>query len=50
MTKEIILPSGKKATLKKGKGYDLLQAQTKAKTSILRSTPIANHRNGGSCS
>lgn len=33
MTKEIILPSGKKATLKKGKGYDLLQAQTKAKTS-----------------
>ena len=33
MTKQITLPSGKIATLHKGKGYDLLQAQQKAKTS-----------------
>lgn len=33
MIKEIILPSGKNATIKKGKGQDLLQAQMKAKTS-----------------
>ena len=33
MTKKINLPSGKIATLKKGRGFDLLQAQQKAKTS-----------------
>lgn len=33
MTKTLTLPSGKIATLKKGKGFDLLQAQQKAKTS-----------------
>mgnify|MGYP003290965644 CR=1 FL=1 len=33
MTKELILPSGKIATVKPGKGYDLLQAQQKAKSS-----------------
>lgn len=33
MTKTLNLPSGKIATLKKGKGHDLLQAQMKAKTS-----------------
>ena len=33
MTKKITLPSGKIATLKKGSGLDLLQAQQKAKTS-----------------
>lgn len=33
MTKTITLPSGKVATLEQGKGRDLLQAQTKAKTS-----------------
>lgn len=33
MTKELILPSGKTATIEKGKGKDLLQAQMKAKTS-----------------
>ena len=33
MTKKITLPSGKIATLKKGRGFDLLQAQQKAKTS-----------------
>ena len=33
MTKKITLPSGKIATLRKGIGYDLLQAQQKAKTS-----------------
>lgn len=31
MTKTITLPSGKTAILKQGKGYDLLQAQIKAK-------------------
>lgn len=33
MTKTLTLPSGKIAVLKKGKGYDLLQAQMKAKNS-----------------
>lgn len=33
MTKKITLPSGKIATLRKGRGFDLLQAQQKAKTS-----------------
>lgn len=33
MTKEITLPSGKIATIKSGKGQDLLQAQIKAKSS-----------------
>ena len=33
MTKKITLPSGKVATLRKGRGFDLLQAQQKAKTS-----------------
>lgn len=33
MIKEIILPSGKIAKLRKGKGQDLLNAQIKAKTS-----------------
>ncbi len=33
MSKTINLPSGKIATVKAGKGYDLLQAQQKAKTS-----------------
>ena len=33
MSKKITLPSGKIATLKKGRGFDLLQAQQKAKTS-----------------
>ena len=33
MSKTLTLPSGKVATLKKGRGYDLLQAQQKAKTS-----------------
>lgn len=32
MTKELILPSGKNASIKKGIGYDLLQAQQKAKS------------------
>ena len=32
MTKTITLPSGKIATIHKGVGFDLLQAQTKAKT------------------
>lgn len=31
--KEMILPSGKKATIKDGKGRDLLEAQRKAKSS-----------------
>ncbi|MBI3584196.1 MAG: phage tail assembly protein [Nitrospinae bacterium] len=30
-SKEIVLPSGKKATLRKGKGRDLFNAQRKAK-------------------
>lgn len=33
MTKTLTLPSGKIATVRQGKGYDLLQAQMKAKTS-----------------
>ena len=33
MTKNITLPSGKIATVRPGRGYDLLQAQIKAKTS-----------------
>lgn len=33
MTKTLTLPSGKTATLRQGKGYDLLQAQMKAKNS-----------------
>ena len=33
MSKKITLPSGKIATLRKGRGFDLLQAQQKAKTS-----------------
>ncbi len=33
MTKTLILPSGKTATIRQGKGYDLLQAQMKAKNS-----------------
>jgi hypothetical protein len=33
MTKELTLPSGKIAKIRKGKGFDLLQAQMKAKTS-----------------
>jgi len=33
MTKTLSLPSGKTATLRKGRGFDLLQAQQKAKTS-----------------
>lgn len=32
MTKTLKLPSGKTATIRKGIGYDLLQAQQKAKT------------------
>lgn len=32
MTKELILPSGKTALIRKGIGYDLLQAQQKAKS------------------
>ena len=32
MTKELTLPSGKIAKIESGKGYDLLQAQIKAKT------------------
>lgn len=33
MTKELNLPSGKVAQIKDGKGFDLLQAQIKAKSS-----------------
>ena len=33
MTKNITLPSGRTATVRQGRGYDLLQAQIKAKTS-----------------
>lgn len=33
MSKTILLPSGKTAVIRKGKGYDLFQAQKKAKTS-----------------
>ena len=33
MTKKLTLPSGKIATIKNGKGIDLLHAQQKAKTS-----------------
>lgn len=33
MSKMLTLPSGKIATVRQGKGYDLLQAQMKAKTS-----------------
>lgn len=33
MTKTLILPSGKTATIRPGKGHDLLQAQMKAKNS-----------------
>ena len=33
MTKTLSLPSGKTAILRKGKGFDLYQAQKKAKTS-----------------
>ena len=33
MSKTLTLPSGKIAVLHKGKGYDLLQAQQKAKSS-----------------
>jgi hypothetical protein len=33
MTKELKLPSGKVAQIRAGKGFDLLQAQIKAKTS-----------------
>lgn len=33
MSKTLTLPSGKIATVRQGKGYDLLQAQMKAKTS-----------------
>ena len=33
MTKSITLPSGKIATVRPGRGYDLLQAQLNAKTS-----------------
>ena len=33
MTKTITLPSGKIATVRQGRGFDLLQAQIKAKTS-----------------
>ena len=33
MTKTLILPSGKTAVIRKGKGFDLFQAQIKAKTS-----------------
>lgn len=33
MSKTLILPSGKTAVIRKGKGNDLLQAQMKAKTS-----------------
>lgn len=33
MTKTLILPSGKTAEIRQGKGYDLLQAQMKAKNS-----------------
>ena len=33
MTKTLLLPSGKTAVIRKGKGYDLFQAQKKAKTS-----------------
>lgn len=33
MSKNLILPSGKTATIRQGKGYDLLQAQMKAKNS-----------------
>ena len=33
MTKALTLPSGKTAILRKGKGFDLYQAQKKAKTS-----------------
>ena len=33
MTKTLTLPSGKTAILRKGKGFDLYQAQKKAKTS-----------------
>lgn len=33
MTKTLTLPSGKTAVLRKGKGFDLFQAQKKAKTS-----------------
>ena len=33
MTKELILPSGKTATIKKGKGIDLLKAQQNANSS-----------------
>lgn len=32
MSKKLILPSGKTATIENGKGRDLLQAQMKAKT------------------
>ena len=33
MTKTLLLPSGKTAVIRKGKGFDLFQAQKKAKTS-----------------
>ena len=33
MTKTLTLPSGKMAQLRKGKGFDLFQAQKKAKSS-----------------
>ena len=33
MTKTLTLPSGKTAEIRKGRGYDLLQAQIKAKDS-----------------
>lgn len=33
MTKTLTLPSGKKAVINPGRGYDLLQAQMKAKNS-----------------
>ena len=33
MTKTLTLPSGKIAEIRKGRGYDLLQAQIKAKDS-----------------
>ena len=33
MTKTITLPTGKTATIKEGKGFDLLKAQRNAKTS-----------------
>lgn len=33
MTKTLLLPSGKTAVIRKGKGFDLFQAQKTAKTS-----------------